>query len=91
MQVEIRLCQERINSKEEKLSNYELEQLVFPKLLEIILNMKPRNTVKEIWMSNVSMLSFDIFQHRVDLHGLCFASVFIWNPKELQSLLDVKV
>ena len=88
LQVDIRLCQQRINSKDDKLSIQELELLVFPKLLEIILNMKPRKSAKEIWMSDVSIMSFDIFQLREDLYGLCFASVFIKEPKEFQTLLD---
>ena len=43
--------------------------------------------MKEFWMGSQDSFGIDIFQHREDLNGLCFAYELAKVPKEFHKLL----
>ena len=71
----------KINEFDQNLTRDQLEQ-VFQKLLHVLLNMKPKKnkTVEEFWMNDTNMSEIDIFQHREDLDGLCWACLLAKQP-----------
>jgi hypothetical protein len=53
--------------------------------------MMPKKTVREVWMGKYAILDLDIFQHRENLKGFCYASLMAKDPRNFLRMLEKQV
>ena len=72
--IDVKICDDKIDLFNKNFADDKKEQIL-QSFLTTILNMKPIQhlTPMEFWMSESSLTEIDIFQHREDLNGYCYA------------------